>query len=118
MVCILCTVQSDARGPISLIVTDPLAGHTKNIGKSWADGSPIIGFSFFSFGLGMTSNTELFIVNFNKSFSIIIGCGQTEFYFPTFANTGSLSANFYFAGFVFCQVHNVHHSLFGREEAV
>jgi hypothetical protein len=38
----------------------------------------------------MTSNTELFIVNFNKIFSIISGFGQTEFYFPTFANTGSL----------------------------
>jgi hypothetical protein len=71
------------------IIEDRGEGRTynKNIGKSWADGSAIIGFSFFSFGLGMTSNTELFIVNFNKSFSIIIGCGQTEFYFPTFANT-------------------------------
>jgi hypothetical protein len=61
--------------------------HNKNIGKSWADGSPIIGFSFFSFGSGRTSNTELFILNFNKIFSISSGCRQTEFYFPTFANT-------------------------------
>jgi len=59
----------------------------KSIGKSWADGITIGSFSFFSFGLGLTSNTGLFIVNFNKIFSIINGCGQKEFYFPTFANT-------------------------------
>jgi hypothetical protein len=59
----------------------------KSIGKSWADGSPIGGFSLLSFGSGGTSNAELFVLNFNKIFSIISGCGQTEFYFPAFANT-------------------------------
>jgi len=60
----------------------------KSIGKSWADGSSIGGFSLLRLVSGRTSNAELFVLNFNKIFSIISGCGQTEVYFPAFANTG------------------------------
>jgi hypothetical protein len=54
--------------------------------KSWADGSPIGGFTLLSFGSGRTSNVELFALNFNKEFSINSGCGQAKVYLPAFAN--------------------------------
>jgi hypothetical protein len=40
---------------------------------------------------GLDKQRSALVLNFDKIFSIISGCGQTEHYFPAFANTWSLA---------------------------
>ncbi|MGK2862100.1 MAG: hypothetical protein ACSLE0_09220 [Chitinophagaceae bacterium] len=61
----------------------PLTGYWQKLGRRKINRR----FSLLNFSPGWTSNAELFVLNFNKIFSISSGCGQTKVYFPAFANT-------------------------------
>jgi len=60
-------------------------GLTNNIGiaASGADENTIGSYALFIFSSGQTQQHSTLVVNFSKIISIGIGCGQTEFYFPT-----------------------------------
>jgi len=53
------------------------------IAASGADGNTIGGYPLFNLSSGQDVQFSTLVVNFNKIISIAIGCGRTEYYFPT-----------------------------------